>query len=287
MYHINNDIENNNEIDMNNYFNCSFLDTSFNEKQFELFFSNEFNPLSEINTLTNIIPNNAQENNSHSIMINIDNNHFSVEKKKLGRKRKSCGEVGSHDKYSEDNVIRKSKKVFSDAIFDLINSKIKGLDTCLSITINNKKYKVEKLLNLGQNITKDISVERNLALFKQKIKNILYTISEKYTTYPKNYNMAVINELCTNENYKEIGNILNLDYIDCLKYYRGDKKSLEDDNLKKYLKGLELKFDELPEILEKEGHDKSYEEKLINTIKNIDQIYVQKKPRKKRKNNTI
>ena len=50
-----------------------------------------------------------------------------VNKKKLGRKRKSSGEVGIHNEYSEDNLIRKSKNIFSHAFFEFINSKIEKL----------------------------------------------------------------------------------------------------------------------------------------------------------------
>lgn len=207
-----------------------------------------------------------------------------VNKKKLERKRKSSGEVGIHNEYSEDNLIRKSKNIFSHAFFEFINSKIEKLE--LYITINNKKNKVEKLLNLGQKITKDLSVNGNLSLFQTPIKNILFEISRKYKKYPKNYNKVAIDELCTNENenYQEIASILNLDYLDCLKYYRRDEiKDSSKIECLKCLNGLELKFDKLPKDLEEEGYDKNYEKELINTLKKIDDIYKQKKSRKKRK----
>ena len=150
------------------------------------------------------------------------------------------------------------------------------------MTIDNKEYKVKRLLNLGQTITRESSVEENLFLFKSPIKNILYEISGKYKNYPKNYNIAVIEELCTNGNCQEISKILNLDYLDCLKYYRRDEKALTDDYLG-VLNGLELKFDELPQKLQEEGHDKEYEEALIYVIKNIERIYKDKIPRERRK----
>lgn len=276
-------------------FNSSSLfQNSFEDDNFENYFSDSNNdvnwsasPIPQINTLTEILPKTSYESESlkisESIMINIPKNK-TVKKKNLGRKTKSSGEVGLHNEYSQDNLIRKSKKVFSDAILEFINSKIKDLNTELLITIDNKEYEVEKLLNLGQKITKDTSVRGNKALFKSPIKNILFEISGKYKTYnyPKNYNMAVIDELCTNEKYLEIRNILNLDYLNCLKYYRRDEDALGNDNLE-CLKGLEKIFDRLPKDLKEEGKDKSYEKALINTIKDMDNIFNDKKARKKRK----
>ena len=118
----------------------------------------------------------------------------------------------------------------------------------LFITINNKEYEVKKLLNVGQKITKDISIEGNIALFKTSIKNILFQKSGKYDKYPKNYNIAIIDELCTNKNLEETGNILFLEYLDCLKYYCKDQNALKNNylNIFNCLKGLELLFDKLP-----------------------------------------
>ena len=276
-------------------FNSSSLfQNSFEDDNLENYFSDSNNdvnwsasPIPQINTLIEILPKTSYKSESlkisESIMINIPKNK-TVNKKNLGRKTKSSGEVGLHNEYSQDNLIRKSKKVFSDAILEFINSKIKDLNTQLIITIDNKEYEVEKLLNLGQKITKDTSVRGNKALLKTPIKNILFQISGKYKTYnyPKSYNMAVIDELCTNKKYLEIRNILNLDYLNCLKYYRRDEDALKDDNLE-CLKGLGEIFDRLPKDLKKEGKDKSYEKALINTIKDIDNIFNDKKARKKRK----
>ena len=47
------------------------------------------------------------------------------EPKKLGRKRKNSIIEGDHTKYSFDNKVRKSKRLFKDDLLDYINSKIK------------------------------------------------------------------------------------------------------------------------------------------------------------------
>ena len=258
----------------------SFLNNSLGNEVFFIPFSNED---TELNYPSLDIRSTLQNSEIH--VINVPN-QVPGEKKNLGRKTKDSAEIGQHNEFSEDNLIRKSKKVFKDAIFEFTNTKIEGLEFELDITIDNKEYKIERLLNLGQTITKKSSVEDNLALFKAPIKSIFYEISGKYKKYPKNYNIAVIEELCTNANCQEISNILNLDYLDCLKYYRRDEDALNNDYLG-FLNGLQLKFDNLPNKLKKEGHDDSYEEALIYTIKNIEKIYYEKIPRERRKKDEL
>lgn len=280
------------EDNYNNNSSSLFNDSLENEK-FQNYCSNEINgvnlsdcPISKTNSLFDYPSKTSQKIESltqcKTIIINIPKkNQEKVEKKKCGRKRKCSGEVGKHTAYSEDNLIRRAKKEFKDAVLELINSKIAKLEFELYITIDNKKEKVEELLNIDQKITKNASVEDNKSLFQSPIKNIFYGISKKYKNKSQNYNKAAIDELCTNEKCQEIGNILNLNYLDCLKFYRKDIDDT-DDNLK-CLTGLEKKFEQLPKNLKKEGRDKRYEEALINKIKNIEKIYDDKTSRKKRK----
>ena len=212
--------------------------------------------------------------------INISNHIQNIKepKKKLGRKKKNSGEVGKHTKYCEDNLLRKAKYVFIRDIIDFINLKIKHLFN-LYIFINNKKYKIKKLLYLGPTITNDLTVEGNLELFETQIKDILYEISGKYKHYPKEFNKIAIEELCKNSHCKKIRDILNLKYLDCLKYYRQDGDIIK---IKKFscLKGLEKKFTILSKKLKKQGHDKYYEEVLIYVINNFEKIYYEKNPKK-------
>lgn len=284
-------IKDNEDNGLSSFFDRSFendyLENSFSDKKIDEnfnYFLKSHIFLSESNNKMQMISTENEFHTKHnSIFINITSQK-NTEKGKLGRKKKDSGEIGIHNIFSQDNLFRKSKKFFHDALLELINSKINDYNskkTKLFITINNKEYKVEKLLNLSEKITKDLSVETNKALFKKQIKNIFLEISKKYQNYPKNYNMAVIDELCTNIEFKEIADILNLDYLDGLRYYRRDEDALNDDKLE-CLKGLELIFDKIPKKLEK-NYNKNYEESLIYTIKNLEIINDNKKPRKKRK----
>ena len=110
---------------------------------------NSLNLLSSEDT-NNIFSNSNISSQSINNEINIINIPQPQQRKKMGRKKQNSGEEGEHDKYSEDNLIRRSKKLFKDAFAELINSEIKQLDFKLFITIDNKKYRVINLLNLGQ-----------------------------------------------------------------------------------------------------------------------------------------
>ena len=268
---------------------------------FTTFFDND-NPFSNEKTKLNIYPSNTnncitnmllsfqeteQNNNNKPLLlrervsyINIPNTIPKIikENKNLGRKKKNSGKKGKHTKYDEDNLLRKVKYLFIRAIIDFINLKLKSISN-LYVIINNKKYKVNKLLYLGPTITKDLTVESNLILFETPIKDALYEISGKYKYYPKEYNRIVIEELCKNGNFKRIRDILNLKYLDCLKYYRKDGDII---NKKRFacLKGLEKIFEGLPQKLKKQNHDKHYEEDLIYVINNFENIYYAKTPKK-------
>jgi hypothetical protein len=287
MTYLSNDFENNLYENSLNFLDNSFWDANL-ENTYENLNDEAIRPDFLISKTENFsyIATKASKNNESLTICNPNVINFpkqkKVEKKKLGRKTKNSREKGDHNEYSEDNLIRRSKRIFCTDFLEYINSKIEELEIELSITIDNKEYNVKKLLNLGEKITKDTSVDGNKALLKSPIKIILYEISKKYTQKPKNYNIVAIEELSKNEKCKEIRNILNLNYLDCLKYYRRDDDALEDDYLK-CLNDLEKKFDQLPQDLKKKGYDKSYEEAIIDVIKDFENIYYNKKARKKRK----
>ena len=128
------------------YQNSSILNNSFynDEEEVEenideneyLFNNNNNNTLAD---LDNINLYNLPDNNSISSQeIEQINNH-----KLLGRKTKNSGETGKHNKYSEDNMIRKIKVLFRDDLLDFINNKIKK-HLHLSEIINNKIYRGKK-----------------------------------------------------------------------------------------------------------------------------------------------
>ena len=253
---------------------------------------NDINDLSELNNLffepnnsnnnTNELPKNiisSQNTNSPEI-----NQIIRPKTKLLGRKKKNSGEIGKHNKYAENNMIRKMKVIIKNDLLDFINSKIKNELNLSNIIINGKIYKENeiKLLNIKQDQIKDTNVDFNLVFLNTKIKDIL---SEKISKnnrikYPSNFNDILINKIYHIKNGESITSILDMTFLECLKYYRKDKDIINDD---KYscLKGLEKGFENLKDKLMKKN-DEKYADMLIELIKEFEEIYSKKKSRVKR-----
>jgi hypothetical protein len=255
---------------------------------------NDINDLSELNNLffepnnsnnnTNELPKNiisSQNTNSPEI-----NQIIRPKTKLLGRKKKNSGEIGKHDKYAENNMIRKMKVIIKNDLLDFINSKIKNELNLSNIIINGKIYKENeiKLLNIKQDQIKDTNVDFNLTFLNTKIKDIL---SEKISKnnrikYPSNFNDILINKIYQIENGESITSILDMTFLECLKFYRKDEDIINDA---KYscLKGLEKGFENLKDKLMKKN-DEKYADMLIELIKKFEKVYFDKKSRVKRVN---
>ena len=255
---------------------------------------NDINDLSELNNLF-FVPNNSN-NNTNELPKNIIssqntnspeiNQIIRPKTKLLGRKKKNSGEIGKHDKYAENNMIRKMKVIIKNDLLDFINSKIKKELNLSNIIINGKIYKENeiKLLNIKQDQIKDTNVDFNLKFLNTKIKDIL---SEKISKnnrikYPSNFNDILINKIYHIKNGESITSILNMTFLECLKYYRKDEDIINDA---KYscLKGLEKGFENLKDRLIQKN-DEKYADMLIKLIKEFEEIYSKKKSRVKRVN---
>jgi hypothetical protein len=253
---------------------------------------NDINDLSELNNLF-FVPNNSN-NNTNELPKNIIssqntnspeiNQIIRPKKKLLGRKKKNSGEIGKHDKYAENNMTRKMKVIIKNDLLDFINSKIKKELNLSNIIINGKIYKENeiKLLNIKQDQIKDTNVDFNLTFLNTKIKDIL---SEKISKnnrikYPSNFNDILINKIYQIENGESITSILDMTFLECLKYYRKDEDIINDA---KYscLKGLEKGFENLKDKLMKKN-DEKYADMLIELIKKFEKVYFYKKSRVKR-----
>jgi hypothetical protein len=202
----------------------------------------------------------------------------------LGRKKKNSGEIGLHDKYSENNRVRKFKVIMKDALLDLINAKIKE-NIKLTVLIDGKEFVVDGLLNIRQNQIISINVMDNRQLLDKTIREIFSDeIAKNFRKYPKNYNKIVIDKIYEIENEEKIIPILDMKYIDCIKYFRKEQNYMDDERFF-CLKGLEKKFENLSVDLIKEGNDEKYINMLFNLIYNFENIFLAKKSRKSRKIN--
>ena len=202
----------------------------------------------------------------------------------LGRKKANSFEIGKHNKFYQDNMIRKFKSHFKDSLKNLINSNIKKYLEFSKIIINNRRFEIIEIKNINQEQVKDISVEMNRKLLQTTIKNFLSVdICNFYTNYPKNFNKLLIEKLYEIENGEKVTCILEKTFLESLKYFRNDEDILNDPAYS-CLKGLEKSFlDFKKKLLEQEGEQ--YTNQMIYLIKNFENIYAQKRSRAKRKKN--
>ena len=291
--------------DSENYYEERFSNDSFDEKSFSYyqnpnillngnyFYGPEFNNIFEEENENNIynfnnIHNEEDEmapnqDNMPNIISNINNVQNDLHPNYvdnnilLGRKTKKIGLTESHDKYAEDNRVRKVKVYLKDALFRKINSEIKK--NKISINVDGKEYKIDGLLEINQEQTINTTVGGNLSLFETELKNYFSVISNKYKNYPKNFNKLIIEKLYE-ENMKNVTCILDKTFLDSLKYFRKDK-DVYDNEKYSCLKGIEKDFEDLPKKFRKEGHDDRYINMVIDLINRYEKIYYNKTPRDK------
>ena len=196
------------------------------------------------------------------------------EKKDLGRKKKEYKGLGLHNKFSDDNIIRKVKNTILQNTMIFINSKIKTIYEYK----NNKFSKKKELLKMkkSQSISSRVDYNKN---FLEKTLGEIFSedISSKYIQYPSAHNKKLIESLINDEDEqkKKIFNeIFNLTFLDCLNHFRGRKiiEELEGlNNLEDYIKRAKI------------IKDKEYCTIFKYFVNNFEKIIMDKKSRIKNK----
>ena len=202
--------------------------------------------------------------------LNFTKNEFNQNSKTKGRKRKDDTIKGAHNKFSEDNMMRKIKSFFLNSCFELINKSIK-----------NKQMQLLKLNSeIGENLKKDY----NLKLLDTTLKYLFFNskISLKYRKKIKTYynlNKKIIKKIFEENKEKEAIQLLNLTYRELFQIFR---KKFEDIDLDlktkiydiEILKGNDFKdiLNFIEEIKEKEinkNEEKQNIDVYLENIKNL------------------
>ena len=229
---------------------------------------------------------NLQNLQSNSIIINNEktlqynqqsgDSNFDKEKKILGRKRKDLDETGNHTKFSEDNLIKKCKSILFIYIIKFINNSIK------QVYNNNIGYfsNIKQLLNINQEQKINSKVDYNKELLNKKLKDIFFSvkINSKYKYHSKDHNIKLIQELLNEEDAikrEKYEKLFDLTFLECLKHFRGDE-------IKKELEGM-ISLDEALKDLKNDKDIEKYKIEFTKTIRNFENIIVNKKGRIKKK----
>ena len=192
---------------------------------------------------------NADLNERQNIIINIDTienkpkdkSKDKEEKKMLGRKKKDSNEAGKHDKYSEDNIIRKIKSTLLNYLRIFINLFIyKKFNGKIGEGIFRKE-----ILKMNQD---QITLGKyDKQFIKSTLKDIFsHKLSKKYSTFDSDHNKKLI-ELLLNETDEkkriEFEKLFSLTFMECLNHFSGTK-SLSILNGMKLLNDLCKKFED-------------------------------------------
>ena len=195
-----------------------------------------------------------------------ENGENDEKKKNCGRKCKESNEKGNHNKFSEDNIMRKIKS-------NLLNYGHNRLND--SFEDKNLKF-----LKLDSDINENLKKDYNEKLMKTTLKELYetYPISSKYRKQKlDNYyhNKQIIKKIY--EDNKEMGvkTILNYNYLDLLNEF---KKFMLDNFLN------EIRENEI-----KNGMSEENIEEYVNKIKklciNYENWFLNKNGRNRKKNN--
>ena len=128
----------------------------------------------------------------------------------------------THNKYADDNIMRKCKFIILSQIMDFINAKIKE-------KYNHIGYgtKIKQLKKINKSQETNIKVDYNIKFMNKQLKDIFSeNISKKYTRFPLNKNEKLINELINekdNEKKEYFNNLFSLTFSDCLNHFNGQK----------------------------------------------------------------
>ena len=197
-----------------------------------------------------------------------------------GRIKKNTNFVGKHNKFAEDNIIRKIKGRFLEYCRLYINYSYKKY--FLNNTQTNKKYH-NLLQKIDSKIVKQIKKERNIEWFDTKLYKIFsQNVSEKCSQYKEDYNKKQIKLLYDKNEVTDVIQILNMPVREMYENFILNKKREGFKTLENDLEEIKKKM-----IEENEDNIEEYLNKYEYIAQNLESIFMKKNPRKNNKKHLI
>ena len=186
---------------------------------------------------------------------------FHIEKiTKLGRKRKQSNKRGKHNKFSQDNVIRKFKIQFMNHIYLYVNSLFK---------MNNytkSKNQINIIKKIEPKYIKSISKIDNLTFLNSKLKLVFsQNLSTKLSNFSNDYNNKLIVRLYEKQEEKKVINFLEQTVKSLWLVY------INDDSKKEYPGFVTLKDD--IQKLRDNGESEAYIELYVMVARSYEDIF--------------
>ena len=187
----------------------------------------------------NILNDNVEGPTGYTLHIHpqepIVNEHEFQNRERRRERGRGESNVEGHTKYAFDNMVRKTKSMIIKLLLNFINKKI--------LVIYDGKIghgdNIKKLFLMNQAQVSNANIHFNRAFLERTLGEIFSAdLSKRISNYKKNHNKTLIEELI-NEKDKEkkeyFNGLFNLEFSDCLKYFRG--ANVNNDKYK-YIKGL-------------------------------------------------
>ena len=201
--------------------------------------------------------------------------------KKLGRKRNNCEKIdGKHNRFTDDNLIRRIKSTIINVLITYINKIIdKTYNNNFVLFSDCNKMELLKI-NYTQVIKSKADYNKDF-LYKSLRDIFSVDITTKYKHYNHDHNKILINNLLYQKDEQKrnlFTNLFNLTFLECIEHIRGTKYIME---LSLY-NGVSILKD-ICKIKNFEK-DKDYTKKFKYYILNLEKIIEIKKVRNRAKN---
>ena len=230
---------------------------------------------------------NKDDNNEFCVLIEEENNVG--EKKKRGRKITTIKQSRiDHNKYSQDNIIKKIKS-------KLLSYALKFLNNLISKSIySKKKYRLYKL---EYKYIKNLKKKEDLKILNMKLKD-LYSleVSPKYKNISKYHNKNIIKQIIKNKelkNYQAILFALNLTFKEWVQLFTY-KKSIDDiiqynKESENIIEEIEINMIHVESLLKKimEDNDEHFLSIFTFFLYNYEEWFLNKQERKRNYKNII
>jgi len=204
-------------------FNINNLITTQNQKINEIEKEESTMPIEKNTFFINQLNKEDKNEQKEKLKNGIDSIDNKIENKELLNKKRKENSKNEHQcQFASDYIIKKIRIMILNAIIKFINEKLK-------IFFNNDLGKgicIKQLLPINKTILSHSSVEYDKEFLNKKLKEILSSISNKYTNALNTKNKDLIQDLINLEDKgKYFQELFDLSFLDCLKHISGTKYS--------------------------------------------------------------
>lgn len=178
-----------------------------------------------------------------------------------------------HDKFSDDNLIRKTKHLVLNSVMEFINKKIYSI---YDGKIGNNICKKE-ILSLNKKQKSNSNINYNRIFVNKKISDIFSdNISSRYSNFLPEHNKLLIEKLRKEEDENKkvyFNKLFDLTFKECLSHFNGQNNIEELEGMKRF-----------EDIKYSIGNEEEYINVLKYNLENFENIINTKNPRRPKTN---